>query len=145
MSHGGRPRATETMQRDAEALRLHSLGLTYQQITDQTGYWGHASGAFHAVRRAIGDSYRLPRAEAIEEETQRLAHLDRVLNKVIAGGGRDQDVIAACQVLLRVAESRRKLLGYDQPARRTVELTTITEDVVDAEIKRLEDRLGAPG
>ena len=52
-------------------------------------------------------------------------------------------MISASLALLKVSESRRRLLGLDQPMRRTVEV--ITEDQVDAEIRRLEGKLAAPG
>ena len=139
---GGRPRTTQTMQRDAEALRLHVAGLGYQQIADQLG-WANKSGAFHAVRRAIADTYALPKAEAVKAEEERLDYLTRTLVKVIAERRRDADVINASMALLKVSESRRRLLGLDQPMRRTVEV--ITEDQVDAEIRRLEGKLAGTG
>ena len=141
-NRGGRPRTTETMQRDAEALRLHCAGLGYQQIADQCG-WANKSGAFHAVRRAIADTYALPKAEAVKAEEERLDYLTRVLNRVIAERGGAVDVVNASLALLKVAESRRRLLGLDQPHRRVVDV--ITESAVDSEIKRLEDKLAAPG
>ena len=139
---GGRPRTTGTMQRDAEALRLHVSGLTYQQIADQLG-WADKSGAHSAVRRALADITRLPRADAVKAEEERLDHLTRVLNRVVAEGGRRADTVNAALALLKVSESRRRLLGLDVPPVRRHEV--ITESMVDAEIKRLEDKLAAPG
>jgi hypothetical protein len=130
------------MQRDAEVLRLRVSGLTYAQIAGQLG-WANKSGAYHAVRRAIADSHRLPRAEAAKAEEERLDYLTRTLTRLAAGHGCDADVISASLALLKVSESRRRLLGLDQPMRRTVEV--ITEDQVDAEIRRLEGKLAAPG
>ena len=51
----------------------------------------------------------------------------------------DGPVIQAGLALLRVSESRRKLLGLDAPQRARVEV--ITEDAVEAEIRRLSEKL----
>ena len=102
---------------------------------------GQQIGRLHAVRRAIADTYALPKAEAVKAEEERLDYLTRVLNRVIAERGGAVDVVNASLALLKVAESRRRLLGLDQPHRRVVDV--ITESAVDSEIKRLEDKLAA--
>ncbi len=142
MAQSGRPRTGETMARDAEALRLHVSGLTYAQIAAQLG-WADKSGAFTAVHRALADVTRLPLADAIAAEDERLDFVTRTLNGVIARRGRDADIINASLALVRVAESRRRLHGWDQPVKRTVEV--VSESMVDAEIERLEKKLAAPG
>lgn len=138
---GGRPRTTETMQRDAEALRLHCAGLNYDQIATQLG-WAARAGAHHAVRRALRDSYRLPLANAVAVEEERLAMVTRALTKIINGHGRDVDVVNACVALVRASESRRRLLGLDQPVRRAIDV--ISETAIDAKIRELEGQLAAP-
>jgi hypothetical protein len=50
-------------------------------------------------------------------------------------------VLSALGQIVRTAESKRKLLGLDAPSRQTV--TVVNEDVVDAEIRRLEQELAA--
>jgi uncharacterized protein (DUF2267 family) len=135
-----RQRTAAAMQRDAEAYASHLAGLTYQQIADRHG-WQTRGAALKAVRRAIADTYRLPHAEAVTVEQDRLDMLTRIFTDLAAEQGQDpHTVIAAGLAVLRVSESRRKLLGLDAPAQRRVEV--ITEDMVDAEIRRLEDRVG---
>jgi hypothetical protein len=128
------------MVRDAEALRLYTSGLTYTQIAEQMG-WRSKSASHQAVRRALADQYRLPQAEAIRVEEQRLDMLTRAFTRILAGQGDDGLVIQAGLALMRVSESRRKLLGLDAPARRRVDV--ITEDVIDSAIKQLQDELAA--
>lgn len=151
----GRGRTIAAMESDAEALGLYHRGLTYKEIADRKG-WSSVASAHAAVRRAIADSYRLPAAEAIKVEEERLDLLLRAFMRVLGtkhyatgSSGRvavhpvtgepltdDGPVIQAGMALLRVSESRRKLLGLDAPARTRVEV--ITESDVDAAIKALE-------
>lgn len=142
-TYGGgnmRQRTAASMQRDAEAYQLHLSGLTYQQIADQNG-WQTRGAALKAVRRAIADTYRLPHAEAVTVEQDRLDMLTCTFAGLAADPGQDaRTIITAGLALLRVSESRRRLLGLDAPARQRVEV--ITEDMVDAEIRRLEDQAG---
>ena len=108
--------------------------------------------AFQAVRRAIADGYRLPAADAIQAEEERLDMLV-AFNAVLLPGitsrrssGKvalhpvtgdplldDGPVIQAGLALLRVSESRRKLLGLDKPIRHEVR----TVDAIDAELEQL--------
>ena len=134
-----KPRSAKTAARDAEALKLRLDGMTFPQIADQLGFAskGHA---FTAVRRALADSYRIERAEAVRVEQDRLDMLTRAFTRVMDAPGQDpQMVVTAGLALLRVSESRRRMLGLDAPPRRRIEV--ITEDAVDAEIARLEARL----
>lgn len=138
-----RHRTAAAMQRDAEAYRLHLSGFTYEQIAEQNG-WQTRSAALKAVRRAIADTYRLPRDEAVAVEQDRLDMLTRTFTGLAADPGQDpHTVITAGLALLRVSESRRRLLGLDAPPRRRVEV--ITADMLEAEIERLETQLVSPG
>lgn len=97
--------------------------------------------------------------EAIEGKKTELAELARisrylldVMNRehicvdhgrVILDEGRrvldDAPGIRAALGLVRVQERRAKLLGLDAPAKARVEV--VTEDMVDAEIRRLTEKL----
>jgi len=152
-----RGRKLQTMERDAQALDLHYRGLGYRQIATQMG-WRSPAAAHQAVRRAIADTYTLSRTEAVKVEEQRLDALERAFNRVsatkhyvtAAGVGvvrhpdtgqplvDDGPVIHAGLALLRVSESRRKLLGLDRPAR--VEVRNI--DAIDGRLLDLADQMG---
>ncbi len=145
-------RSVETMERDAKALDLHYRGLHYRAIAEQMG-WRSPAAAHQAVRRAIADTYRLSSAEAIAVEEARA--FNRVLatrHYVTGSSGNvalhpetgqaltdDAPVIHAGLALLRVSESRRKLLGLDKP--RQVELITV--EAIEAEIRKLEAEVAA--
>jgi hypothetical protein len=119
----------DTAEYDARAARLRVKGYTYQQIADELGY-ADKSGALYAVRRALEAAPREAGAEALQVELDRLdrlvragdAVLDRVhlaINKdgVVCWEGEplidDAPTIAALTALMRLSESRRKLLGLD--------------------------------
>ena len=152
-----RTRSTETRQRDARALGLRQRGLSYTAIRDELGF-SAVSSAHAAVRRAIGDCYREAAGEAVQLELERLDDVYRTLyrvmltrhpavsssGKVVVGGDGqpmydDAVNVQAGLAIMRVSESRRKLLGIDAPARSRV--TVVTEDDLDAELARLADEI----
>jgi len=133
-----RIRTTAAMRRDADAYRLHLAGLTYQQIADQAG-WATRAAALKACRRAIADAYRLGHGELVQVEQDRLDMLTRTFTRLASDPAQDpHTTIAAGLALLRVSESRRKLLGLDAPAKARIEV--IPAEVVEAEITRLQAR-----
>jgi hypothetical protein len=68
--HGRFDRDPETAQQDAQAARLRSRGLTYQQIADELGIV--KSSAHDAVQRALQDTLAEP-ADAVRQfELERL-------------------------------------------------------------------------
>lgn len=154
-----RTRSIEARDRDTKALELRRINLTYAQIAERMG-WRSASAAHDAVQRALADSVAEPSAEVRQLELERLddmaRHLYRILGRahyVVTQAGRlvypDPDspplqdpgpVLQAVAGLLRISESRRKLLGLDAPARARIEV--ITEDMVETAIRELEEELG---
>lgn len=126
-------RNVDTAARDADAARLRAQSLSYQEIADRLGFASRNS-AMEAVKRCLSDTV----AEAAEEvrsmELEKLDALERTALDII---GRDRPVVsngrvlddipddgprlAALALLLRVTESRRKLLGLDQPAKVSVD------------------------
>lgn len=150
-------RTIDNAELDAQAAELRAQGFTYQQIADQM----HCtrSTAYERVWRAIA---AVPVEAAGQLRAVEVARLNTLMAKAwdemeafhpyISHGklmkGDDgqplEDVgpkLAAMRMILSLSESLRKLLGLDAPARATV--TVITEDVVDAEIARLEAELAA--
>lgn len=139
----------ESAQRDAEAARLRSRGLSYRQIASELGYFD-GSGARKAVQRALAAI----RAEGAEEVRQlQLQQLDYLTTKalevlerhhVTVSNGRlikvddqpledDGPVLQAIDRLLKIQERRAKLLGLDAPTQHQV----VTLDAIEAEIARL--------
>jgi hypothetical protein len=163
-----RRRTTVDADRDIKALSLSRQGLTYDQIASTMGYRDR-SGAFRAVQRGLRDAFREEADELVQMEAERLQALRRLFERIAATphyaatpSGKivvhpdtdeplldDGPALQAGLALLRVSESWRKLKGLDAPAKSRVEV--ITEDVVDAEIKRLNaeiaemDQAGKPG
>jgi hypothetical protein len=149
-----RRRTTADADRDIKALGYARQGLTYDQIASSMGYRDR-SGAYRAVQRGLRDAYREEADELVQMEAERLQALRRLFERIAATkhyaatpSGKivvhpdteeplldDGPALQAGLALLRVSESWRKLKGLDAPAKSRVEV--ITEDVVDAEIKRL--------
>jgi len=128
-------RDIDTVKRDAYAAQLRSRGWTYQQIGDELGT--DKGTAFEAVKRAMAEVIAEPAADALQFELERLdlAHREAmaVLERehVLVSNGKvvtvddvplrdDGPVLAAIDRLVRISESRRKLLGLDQPTKTQV-------------------------
>lgn len=151
-----RRRSAETMERDAQALALHRDGKSYREIAREVG-WKNPASAFEGVRRAIADQHRLGTADKRAVEEERLDRLVRVFDQIVrtehyatsASGNvvlhpdtgeplrDDAPAVQAGTALLRVSESRRKLLGLDAP--KQVEVRTI--DTIDARLIELADQM----
>ncbi len=122
-------RSIETAESDARAARLRSRRFTYREIADEVGYKSE-SAAYEAVQRAIASAPR----EAGEEMRQlELDHLDELTTMALKIAKRqhlaynnkgvvewdgaaledDAPALAAVAALMRLSESRRKLLGLD--------------------------------
>lgn len=141
-----------TAEHDAKAAHLRAEGLTYRKIAETLGVT--VGCAYKAVSRAIA---AVP-VEAVNELRQiECARLDAVIAKLwdivhaehpfVSNGRRFDDlhdvgpVLAALTGIVRTSESKRRLLGLDAPSRQTI--TVITEDAVDAEMRRLEQEIAS--
>jgi Sigma-70, region 4 len=143
--------------RDARALELRRAGLNYREIAQQMGV--SVATAHKYVTRGLDRTRREP-ADALRDlELERLDALQLALTQVLASqhvtvsGGKvirdehgqplrdDGPTIAAAQALVRVQESRRRLLGLDAPVKVDAKLMTI--DQIDARIAELEAELDA--
>ncbi len=122
-------KSIETAENDARAARLRVKGKTYQQIADELGYVDH-TGALNAVRRALAAAPREAGAEAQQVELARLDKLVEAATRILetdhlaynnkgvvewegAALKDDAPALAAVAALMRLSESRRKLLGLD--------------------------------
>jgi hypothetical protein len=134
-TNGKFTRTIEGTERDAEAARLRATGKSYRQIAAELGCDVHT--AHDAVTRAIATVVAEPAEAAIHFELDRLDRLHRAAmqvlerhhvtvsnGKVIELDGQplldDGPVLSAIDRLVRISESRRKLLGLDQPAKMNV-------------------------
>jgi hypothetical protein len=136
---------------DAVTFRIRD-GLTYRQIGEKLGISAQAA---HVAHRK-GCAMHLPKEEVFEARRAALEKYDRweqeclavlarnhpLVNfgKVVAGVNDDGPKLQAIDRLVKIERRRAEILGYDSPKRR--QLTVISEDVVDAEIRRLEEELG---
>jgi hypothetical protein len=156
-----RKRTIADRERDASAVELRRRHLNFKQIAAQLGY-ASVSSAYDAVHRGLADQSS-EASEAVKlMELERLDDIARGFQRVFAtkhyaislGSGKvvldpatgnplvdDGPVIQAGLALIRVMERRAKYLGLDAPAKSRVEV--VSEDAVDAEIRRLEARLPA--
>jgi hypothetical protein len=133
--NGRYTRDLATAERDAEAARLRSRGMTYRQIAAHLGVT--VGNAHAAVQRALAEVIAEPAADALAFELERLDQLYQAALKVLeaqhitVSNGRvveldgvplpdDGPVLQAIDRLVRISESRRKLLGLDQPAKTQV-------------------------
>jgi hypothetical protein len=151
-TNGKWTRTVEGIERDAAAARLRSEGKSYRQIAAELGCDLHT--AHDAVQRAIAAVVAEPAAAAIHFELDRLDRLHRAAmevlerhhvtvsnGKVIVVDGEplldDGPVLAAIDRLVRISESRRKLLGLDQPAKMNVS-GGLTYEVVGVDTEALK-------
>lgn len=153
--HGRAIRTLGTIEQDQRAAEMRSVSMTYPQIANELGV--SVTTAHESVMRGMA---AVPTEGQIEAKRLELLKLDRIERhlfgvmgrehirvnhgRVILDEGRrvldDGPGIQAATALLRVQERRARLLGLDEPAKHRVDV--ITEDVVDAEIKRLTKELG---
>jgi hypothetical protein len=140
--------------RDAEAARLRALGWSLTEIAERLDFYNPVQ-AGASIRRALANTTRIARDEQRLLELQSLDECERALwvkiraqhilvsNGHIIRGDDEQPIedsrflLEAIDRILRVKESRRKLLGLDAPARSEV----LTIDSVEAEIAKLEREL----
>jgi hypothetical protein len=157
-----RSRTVAQIERDAQALEHRRRGLTYRQVAAQMG-WKNQASAYEAVQRALSDAICEPADEVRRIELDRLdeymRHALRVLatpHYMVSQHGEvvmftdaatgvdkpvmdDEPVLRALDRLLKISAHRDRLLGLAAPTRTRVEV--ITEDAVDAELKRLAEEI----
>ncbi len=123
-----------TAQRDAEAARLRSKGMSYRDIATEMSC--NVASAHRAVQRALA---RIP-LDAVEDlrqiEGERLENLWLVACEIALNGSNSDRQLRAVDRCLAIMERKARLFGLDAPTRNVV--SVITEDVIDTEIARLE-------
>jgi biotin operon repressor len=132
------PRAMSPVEREKRRLEVSTLLLDRTPIGRIAVVLGVSrqtvSADVKVIRGEWGKDRREAYAQYAAEDLARLAALEKALWRAAMQG--------QCQAVdrcLAILAQRSRLLGLDAPARSTV--TVLTEDVVDAEIKRLEAEL----
>lgn len=145
-------KSLDTVRRDADAAAMRARGATYQDVAAALGYASRGaacegvSRALAAVPVEAADELRAVeriRLDAITARAWDIAMAEHPMisyGRVVDGVNDPGPVLHALEVIRRVSESRRRLLGIDAPIRRAVEV--ITNDVIMAEIERLSAELG---
>lgn len=129
----------ETLEKEAEVLRLRRLGFTFDQIGKQLNY-SNASGAYKAYIKAC---HRIIYEEVEQVRNLEIDRLDMaqtaIMNKVKNGE------IPAVMALIRLMERRSRLLGLDMPTKAQIEVTHYESETIDSEVARLAALLdGSP-
>lgn len=128
--HGRFDKNPDAAHIDAECCRLRARSMTYPQIAEQLGI--SVSRAYNGVKNGIAAIVREPAEDALALELEKLDALERTYLDILqdvhpvlyqgqdTGFVDDGPKMQALAGLLRTSESRRKLLGLDQPARVAV-------------------------
>ena len=118
MSQNSKVPDPELVDREIKVLELRRAGLTWQRISEETGY-ADASGAYLAYKRAIKRTMQQPADELREQELDRIDRLQLALwPKAMKGDN------ASVNTIVRLMERRARLLGLDTPIK-------IQQDVVN--------------
>ena len=109
MSKSSKVPDPELLDREVKVLELRRTGLTWQRISEETGY-ANAMGAYVAYQRAVKRTLREPANEIREQELDRLDRLQLALwNKAMQADEK------AVLTIVKIMERRSKLLGLDMP------------------------------
>lgn len=133
-------RQLATAELDAKAARMRTLGFSYRQIARQLEF-GSSASAHRAVKRALAEVVRDAGEELLKLELERM---DAMLVQAIDVVDKSADPLvklAGIDRVLKVSESRRRLLGMDAPTRRELRITDSTDAAIEqlaAEVAALE-------
>ena len=142
-------RTVSTAEDDANAARMRASGFSYREIAKATNC--STSAAHDRVQRALAAvpveavrelrQVELERMDDLVKQMLVILRSDHPLvshGRVMPGLSDVRPKIAAVQTLLRISESRRRLLGLDEPIKHEVRVN----DKITEEIERLALELG---
>lgn len=136
-SHRGGPRPGMTEEERArevqQMLAMRRAGASYSAIGDHFGIARET--VFHKVRDELRN---MPREEATELRALEAVKLDQAEFKLQAGIKAGD--VKAITALVRVSESRRKLLGLDMPEQHEVKISREEESLIDQLASALTER-----
>jgi hypothetical protein len=147
-------RTPEQIEKDHRAAEMRSRSMTYEQIGNQLGVTRQA--AHQMVQRAINDIPKDGGEQALAMELMKLDYIERrafviatTKHPVISNGGKvvlrsggveiedDTPILKALDTLLKVSQTRAKLLGLNAPTR--TELTG--KDGAPIQVEAIKERL----
>ena len=101
-------------QKRAEALKLRTSGMKFEDIRDRLGYRS-VSSAHEAVMKGLRDTLQEPADELRKMEAERL---DRLMEAIWADATQGNEW--KIDRVLNIMERRARLLGLDKPPERDV-------------------------
>ena len=156
-------RQAEAASRRARAVQLRLGGASFEDIGQQLGVTDTRAHQLwtDALRRTVKEPADQQRALELQRLDTLQVHLTQVLGRrhVTVSGGRivttdddqplldDGPTVSAAQALVRVSESRRRLLGLDPPARADINARIHAEvysvGALDRQLEQLTAELAA--
>lgn len=133
----GGPRQKMTAEERAaevqQMLRMRTYGASYQAIADHFGIAKET--AFRKIQQELSS---IPREEVTNLRALEAAKLDaaelRLQDKIKSGN------VGAINALVRVSESRRRLLGLDMPEQHEVKISREEESLIDQLVGALTEQ-----
>ena len=133
-------RTLDQVELDIEALKLRSLGWTYQKIGDNQGV--SKAAAYQRVQRALA---AVP-SDAVEEHRKLMGEqIDALLEVAFdqaLTGKRSLFAIDRCIMLM---ERKARLHGLDAPSKQQVEVVNYDGNSIEARVAELRSALGHVG
>lgn len=124
-------------QRDAEAVRLRRMGMTFDVIARTLGY-SDSSAAHQALTRHMATYPREDVEAARQLECDRLDALQAAIWQRCMDS-EDKLQTWAMDRALKISDQRARLLGLNRPVRQ--EISVLTESTVDDAIKALQQSM----
>lgn len=115
------PHQIQAEERRWEALELRKRGLSFREIAKRMGI--HFTTAHQHVNHALDELRERTKQSAEQLRTIEIEKLDRLeadLSTRLEGCTDDQDGAKLAAVMIKITESRRKLLGLDAPQKMEV-------------------------
>ena len=132
MSQNSKVPDPELVDKEIKVLELRRAGLTFQRISEETGY-ADATGAYAAYKRAIKRTMQQPSDEVRQQELDRIDRL-----QLAAWPNAMKGDTRSILTIVRLMERRARLLGLDTPIKIEQEITTRTGDEsIDRAVKDL--------
>ena len=104
--------------RAAKSLELRILGMPYRKIAEALGVSCYT--AFNDVKDELAKIAESCREQATELQTIELERLDDAIQRITSGDAYATGDPQTINTLIRLSESRRKLLGLDAPEKKDV-------------------------
>jgi hypothetical protein len=107
------PRRVTAKLKQAQAIQLRKAGLTFRAIKDALGYRSEQS-AYDAVKRGLEKVVETPAKELRDLDVERLDGLLRAIYQRAIGKPGVEAELPAIDRVLKILESRARLLGLNQ-------------------------------